>query len=598
MHGRGPANDRKAKNFKGTLKTLINYLSVYKFKLLIVFIFSVASSVFAIFGPKILGKATTEIYVGISAKLSGTGGINFKSLGNILILLLVLYIISLICSFIQNFIMSGVSERFSYRLRKSISEKIDKLPMSYFDKVTHGEILSRVTNDVDIISNNLNQSITQIITAITTMIGIFIMMISINIPLTIVGLLTIPFSLIWVTFIVRKSQKYYKKGQEYLGHVNGVVEEMYSGHNIVKVFNGEEEAIKNFDSLNNVLYESSWKSQFLSGLMMPMMRFISNLGYVGVCILGGILAFKKSIEVGDILSFVQYVKRFNQPLQEVSQIASVIQSTVAAGERVFEFLDEEEEVKNVKKPLSCNNIKGDVEFRHVKFGYNEDKIIINDFSAKLKSGQKIAIVGPTGAGKTTLVKLLMRFYDVTDGEILIDGHNIKEFDRSELRRNFGMVLQDAWVYTGTIKENIKYGKLEATDEEIIEACKAAHVHHFIKTLPDGYDMEINEDSNNISQGQKQLLTIARVILINPKMLILDEATSSVDTRTELLIQKAMDKLMENRTSFIIAHRLSTIKNADLILVMNNGDIIEQGTHNELLAQNGFYSSLYNSQFEQ
>ena len=598
MHGRGPTNVTKAKNFKGTLKTLIHYLSAYKFKLLIVFIFSVASSVFAIFGPKILGKATTEIYVGISSKLSGTGGINFKALGNILILLLVLYIISLICSFIQNFIMSGVSERFSYQLRKTISEKIDKLPMSYFDKVTHGEILSRVTNDVDIISNNLNQSITQIITAITTMIGIFIMMISINIPLTIVGLLTIPFSLIWVTFIVKKSQKYYKRGQEYLGHVNGVVEEMYSGHNIVKVFNGEEEAIKNFDSLNNVLYESSWKSQFLSGLMMPMMRFISNLGYVGVCILGGILAFKKSIEVGDILSFVQYVKRFNQPLQEVSQIASVIQSTVAAGERVFEFLDEKEEIKNIKKPLSCNNIEGNVEFKHVKFGYNEDKIIINDFSAKLKSGQKIAIVGPTGAGKTTLVKLLMRFYDVTDGEILIDNHNIKEFDRSELRRNFGMVLQDAWLYTGTIKENIKYGKLEATDEEIIEACKAAHVHHFIKTLPDGYDMEINEDSTNISQGQKQLLTIARVILINPKMLILDEATSSVDTRTELLIQKAMDKLMENRTSFIIAHRLSTIKNADLILVMNNGDIIEQGTHDELLAQNGFYSSLYNSQFEQ
>ncbi|MBU3104761.1 ABC transporter ATP-binding protein [Clostridium gasigenes] len=596
----GMGAGEKAKNFKGTMKELLKYLKPYKIAIILVVIFAIGSAAFSIVGPKMLGKATTEIFNGLMGKVQGTvgTGIDFEYIGKILILLLGLYLISAAFSFIQGFVMSGVSQKVSYNMRKEISEKINRMPLKYFDTKTHGEVLSRVTNDVDSISQNLNQSMTQVITAITTIIGILIMMLSISWMMTIIALLILPISGLLITSVVKKSQKYFKEQQEYLGHVNGQVEEVYGGHNIVKAFNGEEDVIEEFNKINTKLYESSWKSQFLSGMMMPIMTFVGNLGYVMVSILGGWLAIKKTIEVGDILSFIQYVRSFNQPIAQTAQVANLMQSTAAAAERVFEFLDEEEEVQFAKNPASIEGINGEVTFKNVHFGYNPEKTIINNFSANVKPGKKVAIVGPTGAGKTTMVKLLMRFYDVNTGEILIDGHNIQDFNRDDLRELFGMVLQETWLFNGTIMENIRYGRLDATDEEVINAAKAAHAHHFIKTLPDGYNMVLNEEASNVSQGQKQLLTIARAILADPRLLILDEATSSVDTRTEVLIQKAMENLMANRTSFIIAHRLSTIRDADLILVMKDGDIIEQGNHVELLEANGFYASLYNSQFEQ
>ena len=598
MGGHGPMNPaEKAKDFKGTLKKIIKYLKTYKLSIFFVIIFAIASTVFSIYGPKILGKATTEIFNGIVSKITGTGSIDFSKIGSILAFLLCLYILSTMLSFIQGFIMNGVANKVSYRLRKEISIKINKLPMKFFDKKTHGEILSCVTNDVDTLSQNLSQSLSQIVTSVITLIGILIMMLSINVTMTIAALLIIPLSLGIIGFIVKKSQKHFVKQQEYLGTLNGTVEEVYSGHDVVKVFNGEEKAIKEFNECNEKLYETGWKSQFLSGIMHPIMNFVGNLGYVVVSILGGYLTIKNKIEVGDILSFTQYVRNFNQPIAQMAQIMNMLQGAVAAAERVFEFLEEKEEELDTNNAVSIKDIEGNVEFKNVSFGYDESKTIINNFNAKVKKGQKIAIVGPTGAGKTTLVKLLMRFYDVSSGEILIDGINIKDFKRSDLRSLFGMVLQDTWLFSGTIAENIKYGKLDASLEDVKDACRAASVHHFIKTLPDGYDIILNEESDNISQGQKQLLTIARVILANPKILILDEATSSVDTRTEVLIQDAMDKLMEGRTSFVIAHRLSTIKNADMILVMKNGDIVETGNHEELLKKNGFYATLYNSQFE-
>lgn len=598
MGGHGPMNPaEKAKDFKGTLKKIIKYLKTYKLSIFFVIIFAIASTIFSIYGPKILGKATTEIFNGIVSKITGTGSIDFSKIGSILAFLLCLYILSAMLSFIQGFIMNGVANKVSYRLRKEISIKINKLPMKFFDKKTHGEILSCVTNDVDTLSQNLSQSLSQIVTSVITLIGILIMMLSINVTMTIAALLIIPLSLGIIGFIVKKSQKHFVKQQEYLGTLNGTVEEIYSGHDVVKVFNGEEKAIKEFNECNEKLYETGWKSQFLSGIMHPIMNFVGNLGYVVVSILGGYLTIKNKIEVGDILSFTQYVRNFNQPIAQMAQIMNMLQGAVAAAERVFEFLEEKEEEPDTNNAVSIKDIEGNVEFKNVSFGYDESKTIINDFNAKVKKGQKIAIVGPTGAGKTTMVKLLMRFYDVSSGEILIDGINIKDFKRSDLRSLFGMVLQDTWLFSGTIAENIKYGKLDASIEDVKDACRAASVHHFIKTLPDGYDMILNEESDNISQGQKQLLTIARVILANPKILILDEATSSVDTRTEVLIQDAMDKLMEGRTSFVIAHRLSTIKNADMILVMKNGDIVETGNHEELLKKNGFYATLYNSQFE-
>lgn len=589
----------KAKDFKGTVSKLLKYLKPYRISIITVLIFAIGSAAFSIIGPKILGKATTKLFEGLVSKVSGEVGaaIDFTYIGNIIALLLVLYVISAVFSFIQGFIMSGVAQKVSYNLRKEIAEKINRMPLKYFDKMTHGEVLSRVTNDVDTVSNTLNQSLSQMLTSITTLIGVLIMMLSISVTMTIAAIIIIPISGILIALVVKKSQKYFKEQQTFLGHVNGHVEEVYSGHNIMKAFNGEDAAVEEFNKLNDTLYNSAWKSQFLSGMMMPIMTFIGNLGYVMVSILGGYLAVKKTIEVGDILSFVQYIRSFTQPIAQTAQIANVLQSTAAAAERVFEFLEEEEEIEDIKNPVSINEIEGEVTFKDVHFGYNEDKIIINDFSSKIKPGQRVAIVGPTGAGKTTIVKLLMRFYELNSGEILLDNHNINDFKRSDLRKVFGMVLQDTWLFSGSIMENIRYGNLNATDEEVIEAAKAAHVHHFVKTLPDGYNMELNEDASNVSQGQKQLLTIARAILADPKILILDEATSSVDTRTEVLIQKAMDNLMKNRTSFIIAHRLSTIKDADLILVMKDGDIVEQGTHNELLSKKGFYASLYNSQFE-
>ena len=546
-----------------------------------------------------MGKATTALFEGLISKVTGQSGsgIDFGYIGQIVIVLLVLYIISTVFSLIQGFAMSGIAQKVSYKMRKEISEKINRMPLKYFDTKTHGEVLSRVTNDVDTVSQTLNQSMSQIITSATTLIGVLIMMFSINWVMTLVALLIIPVSLGLISVVVKKSQRYFKSQQEYLGHVNGQVEEVYSGHNIVKAFNSEEREINKFNDLNDTLYKSAWKSQFLSGLMQPIMMFVGNLGYVLVSIIGGFLAIKGSIEVGDIQAFIQYVRSFTQPIAQTAQIANVLQSTAAAAERVFEFLDEEEEVKDVENPISTKEIIGEVEFNHVHFGYNPEKTIINDFTAKVKPGQRVAIVGPTGAGKTTMVKLLMRFYEVNEGNITIDGHNIKDFSRSDLRKMFGMVLQDTWLFNGSIMDNLRYGRLDATDEEVKRAAKAAHVDSFIKTLPDGYNMELNEEASNVSQGQKQLITIARAILADPKILILDEATSSVDTRTELLIQKAMDKLMEGRTSFIIAHRLSTIRDADLILVMKDGDIIEQGNHHELLEKGGFYASLYNSQFE-
>ncbi len=595
---KGPMSVEKAKDFKGTTKKLLNnYLSNYKIAIIIVIIFAIGSTIFSIVGPKILGNATTEIYNGLISKISGGEGINFQKILEILLTLLGLYLISMLFSAIQGFTMTGVAQKLTYKMRNELIEKINKLPMKYFDKRTNGEVLSIISNDIDTLSQNLNQCITQIITSICTLIGILIMMLSISWQMTIASLIILPVAALLVKKIVSKSQKYFKNQQDYLGHVNGQVEEIYGGHTIVKAFNSEKTAISEFEKANQELYRSGWKSQFLSGLIHPVMNFISNVGYVAVAILGGYFAAQGKITVGNIQSFIQYNKQFTQPINQIAQVSGMLQAMVAASERVFEFLEEPEEVKNIENPKSTEHIKGNVQFEHVNFGYDADKVIINDFNANIQNGQKIAIVGPTGAGKTTIVKLLMRFYDVNSGAILLDGSNIKEFDRGELRRVFGMVLQDTWLFGGTVKENIKYGKEDATDTEVIEAAKAAHVHHFIKTLPKGYDALIDEESSNISAGQKQLLTIARVILTNPKILILDEATSSIDTRTEQQIQTAMDNLMKGRTSFIIAHRLSTIKNADLILVMEHGDIVEQGTHSELLEKNGAYARLYNSQFD-
>nr|WP_315974338.1 ABC transporter ATP-binding protein [Extibacter muris] len=587
----------KARDFKGTMKKLMNYMGKYKIAIFFVIIFAIGGTIFSIVGPKILGKATTEIFNGLVGKVSGGSGIDFTKVGEILIAVLCLYAVSAAFSFIQGYIMTGISQKMTYRLRKEISEKINRMPMNYFDKMTHGEILSRITNDIDTLGQSLNQSATQVITSVTTIIGVLVMMLSISPLMTLIALLILPISMGLISLIVKKSQKYFKSQQEYLGHINGQVEEVYGGHNIVKVFNKEGDVIQTFDETNEILYQSAWKSQFLSGMMMPVMQFVGNLGYVGVSILGGYLAIKKTIEVGDIQSFIQYVRSFTQPIQQVAQVANMLQSTAAASERVFAFLEEQEEDQTVPEPVSVDGLEGRVEFDHVHFGYNPDHTIINDFSARVEPGQKIAIVGPTGAGKTTMVKLLMRFYDVNSGSIKVDGHDIRDFNRSELRQMFGMVLQDTWLFKGSIEDNIRYGRLDASHEEVVEAAKAAHVHRFVQTLPSGYDMELNEEASNVSQGQKQLLTIARAILADPKILILDEATSSVDTRTEVRIQKAMDNLMKGRTSFIIAHRLSTIRDADMILVMKDGDIIEQGNHEELLAQNGFYAELYNSQFE-
>ena len=599
--GRGPGRmgipTEKAKDFKATMKKLASYLSVYKIAFVIVLFFSIGSTIFTIIGPKILGDATTEIFQGLVNKIQGGTGINFDQVADLLIILIILYVASAIFSFAQGLIMTEISQRTTYKFRKEISEKIHRMPMNYFETKSHGEILSRVTNDVDTLSQSLNQSLTQLITSVVMIVGVLFMMIRISVPMTLLALLLIPISVGLVGGIIKKSQKYFKQQQEYLGHVNGQVEEVYGGHIIVKAFNKEDDMLNEFNSKNEKLYESAWKSQFLSGLMYPIMTFVGNLGYVGVAILGGYLTVQGKIQIGQILSFIQYVRNFTHPITQLTQVATMFQSTAAAAERVFEFLEEEEEVKTIEHPVSIEGLQGDVEFKNVHFGYHPDKIIINDFSASVKQGQKVAIVGPTGAGKTTMVKLLMRFYDINSGEIFIDGHNIKDFDRNELRNIFGMVLQDAWLFNGSIKDNIRYGKLSASDDEVLSAAKAAHVHHFISTLPDGYNMELNEEANNVSQGQKQLLTIARAILADPKILILDEATSSVDTRTEIMIQKAMDNLMKGRTSFIIAHRLSTIRDADLILVMNEGDIVEQGSHEELLALDGFYAKLYNSQFE-
>lgn len=593
--GRGPVE--KAKDVKGTTKKLGQRLSSYKIAIIIVMIFAIGSTIFSIVGPKILGNATTEIYTGLMNKINRTGGIDFAKIGKIILFALGLYGVSALFSMIQSYIMAGVAQKVTYKIRNELTEKINKLPMKYFDKKTNGEVLSIISNDVDTLSTGLNQSITQIITSIFTIIGILVMMFSISWEMTIVSLLILPISGVILKKVIGKSQKYFVKQQEYLGHVNGQVEETYGGHNIVKVFGREEQAIKDFENENEELYKSGWRSQFLSGLMYPLMNFVGNVGYVAIAILGGYFAVKGRITVGNIQSFIQYNKQFTQPIGQVAQISSTIQSMIAAAERIFEFLEEPEEVEDIKNPVSTDGLKGNIEFKNVHFGYDPEKTIINDFNAKVKDGQKIAIVGPTGAGKTTMVKLLMRFYDVNSGEILLDGNNIKDFRRGDLRKMFGMVLQDTWLFGGTIKENIKYSKPDATDSDVIKAAKAAHIHHYIKTLSKGYDAKINEESTNISAGQKQLLTIARVILADPKILILDEATSSIDTRTEQQIQAAMDNLMEGRTSFIIAHRLSTIKNADLILVMDHGDIVEQGTHEELLAKDGFYAKLYNSQFE-
>ena len=598
MGGRHGMSTEKAKDFKGTMKKLMGYLAQYKIGLHLVVIFAIGSTIFNIAGPKILGKATTELFHGLISKVSGESGIDFDKIAKILIGLMCLYVCSALFSFIQGYIMTGVSQKLTYRMRKEISEKIDRLPMGYFDKMTHGEILSRITNDVDTLSQSLNQSATQVITSVATIIGVLVMMLSISPLMTVIAILILPLSMGLIGMIVKRSQRYFKEQQEYLGYVNGQVEEVYGGHNIVKAFNKEDDVIDEFDRDNDRLYRSAWKSQFLSGMMMPIMQFVGNLGYVAVVILGGYLAIKKTIEVGDIQSFIQYVRNFTQPIQQVAQVANMLQSTAAASERVFEFLEEPEEEAAPENPVVLKNPEGAVEFEHVHFGYNPEHTIIHDFSVKVEPGQKIAIVGPTGAGKTTMVKLLMRFYDVSGGSIKVDGHDIREFDRGELRRMFGMVLQDTWLFKGSIEDNIRYGKLDATREDVVKAADAAYAHRFIQTLPGGYGMELNEEASNVSQGQKQLLTIARAILADPKILILDEATSSVDTRTEVRIQKAMDNLMKGRTSFIIAHRLSTIRDADLILVMKEGDIVEMGRHEELLAKNGFYADLYNSQFEQ
>lgn len=596
--GPGPMiGGEKALNFKGTMKKLIDYLSVYKLSMLLVLIFAIASSIFTIVGPKILGKVTTKLFEGVMAKIAGTGSVDFNYIGTIIIMLTGLYLISAIFSYIQGYIMSNVSMKVSYDFRKNISEKINRMPLKYFDKTSHGEVLSRVTNDVDTLSQTLNQSLGQIITSVTTVVGVLIMMLTISWQLTLASMLMIPLSMGLIMVIVKNSQKFFKQQQDYLGHVNGHVEEMYGGHIVMKAFNGEKQSVEKFDKMNNKLFGVAWKSQFLTSIMMPLMNFVGNLGYVAVCILGGYLAAKKTIEVGDIQAFIQYVRQFTQPLSQLANISNILQQTAASAERVFEFLEEEEEIPEISNPVKNLDVKGHVEFKDVHFGYNADKVVINDFSASIKPGQKVAIVGPTGAGKSTMIKLLMRFYDINEGAIEIDGYDIKDFTRNDLRSMFGMVLQDTWLYNASIMENIRYGRLDATDEEVIAAAKAAHADSFVHTLPDGYNMLLNEEASNVSQGQKQLLTIARAFLADPKILILDEATSSVDTRTEVLIQRAMNNLMENRTSFIIAHRLSTIRDADLILVMNHGDIVEQGSHKELLSKGEFYANLYNSQFD-
>lgn len=595
--GGGMMPGEKAKDFKGTIGKLVRYMGNYKFGILAVIIFAVGSTIFNIIGPKILSKATTELYNGLIAKVRHTGGIDFARIGQILLFLLGVYVISALLSFLQGWIMTGVSQKLCFRFRREISEKINRMPMEYFESRTIGDVLSRITNDVDTLGQSLNQSITTLITSVSTIIGVLIMMLSISPLMTLIALVILPVSGALIGVVVKFSQKHFVAQQTYLGKINGQIEEVYSGQNIVKAFNREKIVLKEFEETNQILYQSAWKSQFLSGLMQPIMTFIGNLGYVAVAVSGSILAIKGTIEVGDIQAFIQYVKNFTQPITQVAQVSNMLQSTAAAAERVFEFLEEKEEEQFVQNPVKLVDIQGSVSFEHVVFGYKPDKIIIHDFSSQVKPGQTVAIVGPTGAGKTTMVKLLMRFYDVNSGCIKVDGHDIRDFNRSELRENFGMVLQDTWLFKGTIMENIRYGRLDATDEEVIEAAKAAHAHHFIQTLPGGYQMELNEDASNVSQGQKQLLTIARAILADNKIMILDEATSSVDTRTEQRIQKAMNNLMKGRTSFVIAHRLSTIKDADLILVMRDGDIIEQGTHEELITQNGFYAELYNSQFE-
>jgi ATP-binding cassette subfamily B protein len=588
----------KARDFRGTMRKLIQYLGSYKIGIVVVMLFAVASTIFNIAGPKILGKATTRLFEGVMGQIAGTGtGIDFAYIGQIILVTLALYLGSSLFGYIQGWIMSGISMDITYRFRKDIADKINRMPFKYFDSTSQGEVLSRITNDVDTVSQTLNQSLSQMITSVVTVVGVLVMMLTISWQMTLVALLIVPLSMIIIGLVVSQSQKYFMQQQDYLGHVNGHVEEMFGGHLVMKAFNGEAESLEQFDGLNNILYGAAWKSQFLSGLMFPIMNFVGNLGYVGICILGGYLAAQNAITVGDIQAFVQYVRSFTQPITQIANISNILQQTAAAAERVFEFLAEEEEIPDVEEPVRPEGIQGHVVFQNVRFGYSPDKVIIHDFSADVKPGQRIAIVGPTGAGKTTMVKLLMRFYDVDSGAILVDGHNIKDFRREDLRCMFGMVLQDTWLYNDTITENIRYGWPGASDEEIMAAAKAARVDHFVRTLPEGYDLVLNEEVTNISQGQKQLLTIARAILIDPNMLILDEATSSVDTRTEVLIQEAMYNLMEDRTSFIIAHRLSTIRNADLILVMNDGDIVEQGTHEELLARGGFYTELYNSQFE-
>ena len=598
MGGRGQMPVEKAKDFKGSIGKLFAYMKQYHAAVAVVILCAIASTVFSVIGPDILGKATTELSNGLLAKIQGTGSIDFTKIGQILLFVLGLYLLSTLFSFVQGWLMTGVTQKVCYRMRKDISEKINRMPMAYFESRTYGEVLSRITNDVDTLGQSLNQSITQIIASVATMVGVLVMMLRISPLMTLIAVVILPISVTLISLVVKKSQKYFKQQQEYLGHINGQVEETYAGHTVIQAYNKEKDMVQQFQETNDTLYHSAWKSQFLSGLMQPIMMFVGNLGYAAVALSGGLLAIRGTITIGDIQAFIQYVKNFTQPMQQIAQVLNQVQSMAAASERVFEFLEEAEEVQTAEYPLELANVEGNVDFQHVSFGYQPEQCVIHDFSAKVKSGQKIAIVGPTGAGKTTMVKLLMRFYDVSGGAILLDGHDVRDFDRHKLRESFGMVLQDTWLFQGTIMENIRYGRLDATDEEVIAAAKAAHADSFIRQLPDGYQMELNEDASNVSQGQKQLLTIARAILADNRVMILDEATSSVDTRTEILIQKAMDHLMEGRTSFIIAHRLSTIRNADMILVMKDGDIIEQGTHEELLEKNGFYADLYRSQFAQ
>ena len=596
--GRGMQPGEKPKDLKKSVKKLMQYIAKYKIGIFVVMLFAAFSTIFNVAGPKILGKATTALSEGLMKKIQGTGSIDFHKIGLILLIVLALYLASALFSFVQGWIMTGITQKVCYRLRREISEKINRMPMKYFESRTYGEVLSRITNDVDTLGQGLNQSITTIITSVATLIGVLVMMLSISPLMTLIALVILPISMGLIALVTRKSQKYFHAQQEYLGHINGQVEEVYGGHLVVKAFNHEKETIEEFERTNRILYNSAWKSQFLSGMMQPIMMFVGNLGYACVALTGGLLVIKNVITIGDIQAFIQYVKNFTQPIQQIAQVINMVQSMSAASERVFEFLEEEEEIQLAEQPADISKVTGEVTFDHVGFGYKPEQPIIHDFSAHVEPGQKIAIVGPTGAGKTTMVKLLMRFYDVDRGSIRLNDRDIRDFNRRDLRDAFGMVLQDTWLFKGTIMENIRYGRLDATDEEVIAAAKAARAHHFIQTLPGGYQMELNEDASNVSQGQKQLLTIARAILADNKILILDEATSSVDTRTEIEIQKAMDNLMKGRTSFVIAHRLSTIRNADLILVMKDGDIIEQGDHDTLLAANGFYANLYNSQFEE